>query len=389
MGVGASLKPYMKKILLVIPWSPLHPAGVSIVVRNLFEQYKQAGIDVMLCEDNWKHTSPMLDEGGWILFRLGIYGGSKFVALLKSLIVAPLRLCKLAFWLRGNSISAVNFHYVGTSSVSVAILKKMGVFRGNIVLSFHGTDVDAPKNGVERLIYKFMLANADTLTFCSKSLLQKAQTVFGYVHRDARVMYNGVDLAVFRPGLAAFPALPLRYFVQVGTFIPRKRQAFLVDVFSRLSSSYPDLNLVLIGMEGPELESVRNASARYGLEGRVHVLIGLEPSQVAAALSNAVLCVQPSINEPFGIAAIEAGACGTPVVASRVEGHLETIEHDRTGLLFNADDIEDCCLNIRRTLDNDSFAREIAMRFRQSVSERFTWASCARAYLETCAPQLR
>ena len=376
----------MSKTFLVIPWSPFHPAGVSVVVRNLVEQYKRSGVDTAVCQDDWGYPQPTSGKDGIEYFRFGMLGGTGPVALLKSLLVAPFRLATTAAWLRKNAVGCVNFHYVGQGALSIACLKALGLFRGKLVLSFHGTDVQLPDSAIEARLQHFYLKQADTLTFCSRALAQKAAQVFGFTHKDVRVVYNGVNTAIFRPGLEADPALPKRYVVQVGSFIIRKRQVFLVEAFARVAADHPDLHLVLIGMDGPELEKARDLAARHGLAERFHTLMNLTPEQVAGIVSNAAVCVQPSVNEPFGIAVIEAGACGVPVAASRVEGHMETIHHEQSGLLFEVDNVDACAISIRRLIDNRDSALAMARRMKENVDEKFTWEQCAQAYARTYAP---
>lgn len=376
----------MPKTLLVIPWSPLHPAGVSVVVRNLIEQYRSRGVDAEVCQDDWSHRVPGRGEGDVLFFRFGILGGTTPLALLKSLLSAPVQLARLAAWLRRSDVGCVNFHYVGLGALSVACLRRLGVFRGRLVLSFHGTDVRSPPNRIEGHLLRFTMRNADVVTCCSRALAERAAAVFGFRHPDTRAIYNGVNTAIFRTGLAPFPALPARYIVQVGSFSPLKRQVFLTQVFLRLAEPYPDLHLVLIGMDGPELPKIRALAAQRGLEARLHTLMNLAPGEVARIVSNAAACVQPSEHEAFGIAVIEAGACAVPVAASRVEGHMETLSDGESGLLFDVDDLDACESAIRRLLDDGLAAKRMARSLQQRVHERFTWEHCAGEYAQACSP---
>ncbi|MBS0345397.1 MAG: glycosyltransferase family 4 protein [Proteobacteria bacterium] len=375
----------MPKILLVIPWSPLHPAGVSVVIRNLFEQYQAMGQAAQICQDDWDYRHPEAGEGNVVLLRFGVLGGTTPLALLKSLLSAPGHLARLARWLSRSEVACVNFHYAGLGALSIACLKSLGLFRGRLVLSFHGTDVNSPADPIARKLLAFTVRQADTLTFCSRALLEKAVKVFGFRHPDGRAIYNGVNTAVFRAGLDPYPGLPARYIVQVGSFIPRKRQVFLTQVFLSLAADYPDLHLVLIGMEGPELAKVRSLAAGQGCDGRLHTLMNLSPEEVARIVSNATVCVQPSDSEPFGIATIEAGACAVPVVASRVEGHLETLADGESGLLFDVDDHAACASAIREVLDDRPAATQLARCLQARVREQFTWEHCAAEYARACA----
>lgn len=339
------------------------------------------GLEAQICQDDWNYRSPQPGEGEVMLLRFGILGGTTPLALLKTLLAAPLHLAKLATWLRKSDVACINYHYAGLGALSIACLKGFGIFRGRLVLSFHGTDVQRPKDRISRELLEFTIRQADTLTFCSKALQERAVSVFGFCHPDSRPIYNGVNTDVFRAGLDPFPTLPTaRYIVQVGSFIPLKRQVFLTKVFLTLTSQYPDLHLVLIGMDGQELSKVRALATEHQCVERIHTLVNLASNDVARIVSNSVVCVQPSTREAFGIAAIEAGACAIPVVASRIEGHLETISDGESGLLFDVDDQDACASAIRQILDNSQEAAQMAHRLQTRVRNEFTWACCADQY---------
>jgi D-inositol-3-phosphate glycosyltransferase len=102
-----------------------------------------------------------------------------------------------------------------------------------------------------------------------------------------------------------------------------------------------------------------------------------------------MLCVQPSFAEPFGLAVIEAGACGVPVLASAVGGHLELISDNRTGFLFTPGDTEGCADVMRSVLGDPDLLAKVAESFRSDIIERYSWATCANGYwrlLDDCPP---
>lgn len=354
------------------------------MVRNLSEQYRGMGLESQICQDDWRYRHPRVGEGDVVLLRFGVLGGTTPLALLKSLLSAPGHLVRLARWLGRSDVGCVNFHYVGLGALSIACLKSLGVFRGRLVLSFHGTDVRSPASRIARCLLRFAMRNADVVTCCSWALAERMAEVFGFRHPDTRAIYNGVNTAIFREGLDRFPELPARYIVQIGSFSPLKRQVFLTQVFLRLTVRYPDLHLVLIGMEGAELPKIRALAAQRGLDERLHTLTNLAPCDVARIVSNAAVCVQPSEHEAFGIAVIEAGACAVPVVASRVEGHMETLSDGESGLLFDVDDLDACESAIRRVLDDGPAAKRMARVLQKRVHAQFTWEHCAGEYAQAC-----
>ena len=160
------------------------------------------------------------------------------------------------------------------------------------------------------------------------------------------VIYNGVDINLFRP--EATPAIhlvgspPQPYIVSVGSYIPRKGHRSLLDAFAKVVKRYPSLGLVIVGMDGPERAKLLERAKILELGGSVTLLVNAKPPEVAVVVAGATLCVQPSTAEPFGLAVIEAGACGVPVLVTAVGGHVELITDRKNGFLFAVGDVVQC-----------------------------------------------
>jgi glycosyltransferase involved in cell wall biosynthesis len=124
-----------------------------------------------------------------------------------------------------------------------------------------------------------------------------------------------------------------------------------------------------------------NLARQLGIGNRVQCEIDLKQEAVASLLAGAVVCVQPSLSESFGLAVIEAAACGTPVAASLVGGHGEIITDGENGILFPPADAEAIASALERLLSDPSFASGLAIKLRQQILERFTWERCADEFL--------
>lgn len=138
---------------------------------------------------------------------------------------------------------------------------------------------------------------------------------------------------------------------------------------------------MISGLDGPERTFLVSRALQLGMPERLVCLVGLAPREVAALMAGAPACVQPSHAEPFGLAVIEAGACGVPVAASAVGGHLELLRHEETGFLFASGDESACAAVLRQIIRNPENAKEVATRFCAEILDRFTWDRCACEYL--------
>jgi glycosyltransferase involved in cell wall biosynthesis len=111
----------------------------------------------------------------------------------------------------------------------------------------------------------------------------------------------------------------------------------LIEAFARVRREVPNAQLVLLG-RGPEERAIRELAARLGVAEAVHLLGHREDSLDAVAAVDVYL--QPSVEEGFGLAVIEAMAMRKPVVVSRVGGLLATVEHERSGYHVDRGDSE-------------------------------------------------
>lgn len=168
--------------------------------------------------------------------------------------------------------------------------------------------------------------------------------------------------------------LPARFVLAVGTIQPRKNLAKLAEALH----SIPDLPLVVAGKPGWLAERAMTDLAEPVRLGRVRML-GFVPSVDLPALYAAATCVAfVSRFEGFGLPAIEAMACGTPVVASN-RGSLPEVVGD-AGLIVDADDREQMSQTIRSVVENPvlhALLREAGL----NRASRYTWRATAEATL--------
>lgn len=234
----------------------------------------------------------------------------------------------------------------------------------------------------------------DLVLGCSDHITGKVRARFPEAAERVRTVYNGVDPERFAP---AATGADRRTLLFVGRLSPEKGVHLLLEAFGRLCERYPDLGLTVIGPEGASpREFLVDASddplvsglARYyeapymvTLEGlldpaqRARVdLVGRVPhDELARRYQAATVLVNPSLSESFGMSLIEAMACGTPVVAARVGGMPEILEHGATGLCVPANDAGELAAAIAELLDDDERRAEMGRRGRERVLDRFAW----------------
>ncbi|NUP44475.1 MAG: glycosyltransferase [Streptomyces sp.] len=133
----------------------------------------------------------------------------------------------------------------------------------------------------------------------------------------------GVDLTAFCPEGPVAPRNGSKVVLSIGRMVPRKG----VDTVIAALRQIPDADLVIAGgsPDDEETDRLRELAAAYGLQDRVRLIGSVPRTQVPALMRAADVVVTVPWYEPFGMVPVEAMACGVPVVASAVGGHLDTV----------------------------------------------------------------
>lgn len=373
--------------LIVLPWSPDLPGGVSVVARNLTRVWNAAEVPTSILVSDWSSRRLRVDASGTAFLKLAIIARSSMIGLLKGVLSAPLILWRTLSMLKKQQVGTVYFHYTNLDAVGIALLRRLNLFQGCLVLCFHGTDVRKPKNRLESWLWDFVFDAADVVTACSHSLARSVEATFGLPEGRVGAVYNGVDMTIFSQASrtqagagGGFDTLFQRYVVSVGGFIERKGHIYLLEAFAQVSHRFPGLGLIIVGMDGKQRALLEERVDALGLQESVRFLVNLQPRQVAEVVARATLCVQPSLAEPFGMAVTEAGALGVCVAASAVGGHLELIAHRQTGMLFAPADAGAIAAVLLEVLSDDALRTQVAENFRVKVTSTLTWEACADRY---------
>ena len=159
-----------------------------------------------------------------------------------------------------------------------------------------------------------------------------ARRVWKIYRREAAIVYPPVDVASFAIGWNRQP-----FYLTVSRLVPYKRIDLIVEAFSRL----PDRQLVVIG-DGPDLSRLRSkASSNI-------TMLGFQPFDVIRKRLQQARAFIFAAEEDFGIAPVEAQACGTPVIAFGGGGVTETVIEGDTGMYFTEQTAESLISGVKR-----------------------------------------
>jgi len=277
---------------------------------------------------------------------------------------------------RSEGLDLVHMHYAIPHAASAFLAREMlaGERELKIVTTLHGTDITlVGLHPSFHAITRFSILKSDGLTAVSTYLKEMTVQDFSVPEERIEVIPNFIDTSVWRPDREPCHRSTLapngeKIVMHVSNFRPVKRVEDVVEVFGRITRMV-DARLVLVG-DGPERPRALQRAADLGLAERV-LFLGKHTS-VDELLSCADLFLLPSENESFGLAALEAMACGAPVVASRTGGLPEVVEHGESGYLLPVGAVEEMAeAGVRVLSDQDHHAR-LSAAGRAIAEERFS-----------------
>jgi teichuronic acid biosynthesis glycosyltransferase TuaC len=265
------------------------------------------------------------------------------------------------------------------------IARELGV---PLICSLLGSDVNvAPhRDRLSRRRTTEVLERADRVTAVSHALRTEAQKLVG---RHIDVIYTGLDCSRFHADAAARlaaremlgVAAESCLFGFVGNLIREKGVHDLVRAFAAVLPVQPLARLVMVG-DGPEWHSLRRRTRRLGIADRVQFVGRVLHDDVPRLLNAMDVLVLPSHREGLPNVLVEAMACQKAVIATRVGGIPEVVEHERTGLLVNASDVSGLTSACILQAASPELRRSVALAGREAVVQTFSWERNAAAVCE-------
>jgi N-acetyl-alpha-D-glucosaminyl L-malate synthase BshA len=292
---------------------------------------------------------------------------------------------------RYEKLDLLHVHYAIPHATSAYLAKQiLGTSAPRVITTLHGTDSTLVGSDPAFLpITRFSILQSDRITVPSHYLERATRANLDIpAEVPIEVIGNFVDVNRFKPTAqrrwatlrhlfdradrGGAPAIDAsgerpRILVHNSNFRPLKRVDDVVRIFAEVRRAIPAL-LVLIG-DGPERSRVERLARDLGLADTV-CFLGNQLDFVEV-LAHADLFLLPSGSESFGLAALEALACGVPVVASRIGGVPEVVREGETGLLFEVGDVEGMAAGARRILEDSALHQRMALAARATAERDF------------------
>lgn len=290
---------------------------------------------------------------------------------------------KMAECAQSESLDLIHAHYAIPHAIAALLARDMvGGNRLKVITTMHGTDVTlVGKDPSFMPITRYAIERSDAITAVSHFLHDEICRTFKC--ESIKDIYNFIDPRDFN-GLNRENTRKLfvpdgeKLLVHVSNFRKIKRIDDVIEIFLRVRKKIK-VKLALVG-KGPELNSAVKTAKNEGAEKDLIVLGNRET--VNEIIASADVLLMPSESESFGMAALEAMACGVPPVTSDIGGLPEVVEDGITGFLVPVGDVEQMAEKTLFLLRNEGKWLEMSKKARQTAFERFNITIALDAYLE-------
>ncbi|WP_143468020.1 glycosyltransferase [Kocuria massiliensis] len=235
------------------------------------------------------------------------------------------------YWLSGEA--AMHYRSALGSSAPLVLTLHTSALAKNLQ-SDHG---ERPEPQHRADVERFLLTNADATVVNTPHELHHMSDLYGAPEERMHVIPPGVDLETFHPGEPRKAGNPDEFLVVfAGRPQPLKGPEILIDAVALAAPSIPGLRLEIRGTASPDyLDGLKARARERGLEDRCAFLPASGRVELAAAFRAADAVACPSSSETFGLVALEAQACGVPVLASDVTGLRAALDDGRAGRLVS------------------------------------------------------
>ncbi|MCY6353884.1 glycosyltransferase [Clostridium sp. ZS2-4] len=242
------------------------------------------------------------------------------------------------------------------------------------IVSAWGSDIyEFPKSSfLNRSLLSKILNSAEVVCSTSKDM---ASEIKKYYDGEIVLTPFGVDTNKFKCITPIFS----KEYVTIGINKGLEKIYginYLIEAFAQLYNDWKQdkLRLMIVG-DGSERKNLEFLCKDKGIESKVTFVGRVENDEIPRYLNNMDIVCFPSLSESFGVAAVEAGACCRPVIASKVGGLKEVIVDEHSGYLVDKENSEVIKEKIEFILANKNKAVEIGENARNYINKNYSWQS--------------
>jgi glycosyltransferase involved in cell wall biosynthesis len=256
---------------------------------------------------------------------------------------------------------------------------------------YRGRAERAVRRAAYRIINTSAFRRADRVGVTFAALREDAVRRFDLKDDKVVTITNGTNLSVFSapeitPSERALDAAlrdsgKLPPFDDFCLFVGRLESRKAPDLLLRVLHEAPEANCVFVG-DGPMRPALERLTTDLGLQDRVAFIGYVRAADLPSLYARAQLLVLPSVSEAMPLVALEAMACGTPVLATRIAGLPSIVRDYETGVLVDPGDVPQMTLALRLLLRDKALLEHMSAEARRMIEQRFMWTEVAAGYVQ-------
>jgi len=282
--------------------------------------------------------------------------------------------------IKKEKIDLIHAHWIVPSGLIGSACKKM--LKMPLITTVHAGDIFPLQKKYLKRIGKAALNNCDVCTVNSNATMEAVLKISDIQNR-LKVIPMGVNLNTFARASAQDrtkkPSPDGKYTIlSAGRLVEKKGVTYLIEAMPMILEKLPQVRLVVVG-DGSEEQRLKEQAKRLMLDASVEFIGSVTNAELPRFYNNADLFVLPSIidsrgdTEGLGVVLLEAMACRTPVIGSRVGGITDIIKDGFNGLLSEPKDAQDLASKVVELLLDEELRQRFADNGLKTVTDRFSW----------------
>lgn len=351
------------RILIITPeFFPEESGGVPVVIRSLAKGLTKMGDRVFVLTRSLNSTRP----------SRGIFQGIDYQ-------IEPVRYrsllsikCKALTILQQYQPDVVNLHYPIAGPALLTLAIKSIQPQMPIVTSLHYRELWHP-NLLERIIAHRVVNKSEIVTTNSKHMTDRVKR-----WKNSLVIHNGVEV----PNDVKDYKHEKSYITSVGRLADEKNFPTLIRAFSIVTQQYPNIDLLIAGSGSREIQ-IKSLIKQLNTESNIRLLGQLSQGEIFSLMKGALFFVITSIEEGFGLVALEASRLGKAVIATKTGGLTEIVRDGETGYLVLPKAPDLLAQKMMTLLEDKELRDKFGYNGKVIAETQFSWNKAVLKYRES------
>ena len=348
--------------------------GLNVYIKNVIENLNDEDIQVTVLTGE---KSESLEENNLKFSSYSLF--QETASIDKKILLLPEFIELIMEFVKVNQIDLIHAHYWLSGLVAKEIKSKYGI---PFIFTAHsyGKFIEDGSNRVTSECE--ILSHADLITSSSKFEYNFLSQNYETPEQKLRILYPGVDVDLFKPTSTSKE----NTLLVVGRIQPQKGQINTLKLFHKLLMLVPDLNLNFVGgpsgNEGKEyLKTIEREIEQTGLKNKVRFLKSASQEQLINEYNKAKIVVHASQYETFGLIALEANACGVPVVSINQGPLKEIIENGQNGYIAESFEDENLILFCKNIISDSEYQSKTQINC-LNTAKHYDWKNTVKQLKE-------